>query len=116
MSDLQPKEIIIYHKRSTLVLNDLNRLYDCGLEFDIKLTGEQVKEILEANIDIAFDLAKFGDDTEVGDRFFEAFVEHVTGTSWSAIQETFKEGTFKKHADYAYVTAKALEKGYTKTS
>lgn len=103
----QPKEIIMHYRRSTLVLFDLGHFYDAGIEFNLKLSGDDLKRLFEANPDLACDHVKFGDDTEVGDRFFEALVEDITGVSWETVQLEHCKGA------YDFVHKKALEKGYT---
>lgn len=85
---------------------ELDRFYDVGFEFDIELSEAQVLEILKDNPKIAFDSFLFGNDTEVGDQFFEALVKKITGESWDSIQENFKD------KDYATVKAYAKTKGY----
>ena len=92
---------------ATITLTEIDRLLDVGAEFNITLTEEQVKELLQENDDIALDCLKWGDDTEVGDRFFEAFVEKVTGLSWETLKSRYQDQA------YEYVEIKALEKGYS---
>lgn len=103
----QPSEITVTIGKSTLVIDDLGRWYDAAREFKIQISGAQLLEIIEDNDDIAFDAAKFGaGDTEVGDRFFDAFVMHITGFPWSEIESRYKDGK------YVFVEVEALKKGY----
>lgn len=102
----QPKEITLKLGKNSLVLDDLNRSYDSGTEFHIKLSGDQIAAILTKHPDIAYDMVKWGNDTDVGDRFFLALVKEITGQNWTRLKEMYGDDA------YDAVTLQAKAKGY----
>jgi hypothetical protein len=104
----QPKEITIQIGKSTFVLDDLDRSYDAGAEFDVELSGDDISKVLQANPDIVCDMAQWGNDTEVGDRFYCALVFYITGESIDSVRKTYKGDSF-----YAHVKNVATKKGLT---
>jgi hypothetical protein len=82
-----------------MIIDDIARLYDCGSEFNIRLTGEQIKNILEEpdNNHIVFNILNYGCETTVGDDFYEILVEKITGESYHSLKNKMSSDDFYKH-------------------
>jgi hypothetical protein len=106
----QDKTIKIKLKDNLITFKDLNRLYDCASEFNIRISSVQVKELLEENPDIAFNLFRWGNDTEVGDEFYRAFVEKVSGLNYEKCHEMYKDKFYEQ------IELMAIAKGYQRQS
>lgn len=93
----------------TMIIDDISRLYDCGSEFKIRLTGEQIKNILEEpdNNHIVFNILNYGCETTVGDDFYEILVEKITGESYHSLKNKMSSDNFYKHVvDTARISGK----------
>jgi hypothetical protein len=102
----QEKTLKMVLKGNKITFKDLDRLYDCASEFNIRISTEQVKEILEENPSIAHGLFQWGNDTVVGDNFYKAFVEKVSGMRYKECKEKFKDDFYKE------IERLAVSKGY----
>lgn len=82
---------------------ELNRFYDAGSEFGIELTEKQIVNILKEYPKIAFDAFIWGNDTCVGDEFFDALVESIVGENWEQVKKSFKDKAHETVKSYAKI-------------
>lgn len=104
----QPDSIELELNGQIIVLDELSRLYDCGVDFNIELTSDQIALILKKNPSIILDLRQLGDDPFVGDCFFAALVQEICGESLDLVKKKYGASYYQK------VTDSAEKQGYKK--